>query len=62
VLRWANAAVEDMQDKVSFRYDRRLTDKSEMVVWWKHPRLDPGRGRFAPRPLIDVLSKLTPST
>ena len=58
VVRRANADVEDLQEKVSFRYDRRLMDKAAMVVWWKHPRLDPGPGRFAPRPLLDVLSKL----
>ena len=35
VLRWANADVEDLQEKVSFRYDRRLMDKAAMVVWLK---------------------------
>lgn len=58
VLRWANAHVEDLGERVSFCYDRRLMDETEMVVWWKHPRLDPGPGRFAPRPLRDVLGQL----
>ena len=58
VLRRANAESRTCKKKVSFRYDRRLMDKAAVVVWWKHPRLDPGPGRFAPRPLLDVLSKL----
>jgi hypothetical protein len=58
VLRWANAQAEDLGERVSFRYDRRLMGKPSMVVWWKHPRLDPGPGRFAPRPLRDVLGLL----
>jgi hypothetical protein len=59
ILRWANAHVEDLGERVSFRYSRKLMDPAGMVVWWKHRRLDPGPGRFAPRPLLDVLSKLS---
>ncbi len=44
VLRWGNAAVEDLREKVSFRYDR-LTDPAQMTVWWRHARLDPGSRR-----------------
>jgi hypothetical protein len=58
VLRWANAHAEDLGERVSFRYDRRLMGKPSMVVWWKHPRLYPGPGRFAPRSLRDVLGLL----
>ncbi len=64
ILKWAYSNVvagiepEAIKEKVSFRYDRRLMDKPSMVVWWKHPRLDPGRGRLAPPPLADVLGRL----
>ena len=64
ILKWAPSSVvaeiepQDIKERVSFRYDRRLMDKPSMVVWWKHPRLDPGRGRLAPPPLADVLGRL----
>ena len=61
VLRWAHPNVGiklPPKEKVSYRYDRRIMDKSAMVPWWRHRRLDPGPGRFAPPRLSDVLGKL----
>lgn len=58
VLRWANTHFEDLGEKASFRYDRRIMDDRAMVVWWRHRRLDPGPGRFTPPPLADVLGRM----
>jgi hypothetical protein len=62
ILIWAHpsvvAEIEPPAGKVSFRYDRRIMDGKAMIVWWRHRRLDPGPGRLAPPPLIDVLGRL----
>jgi hypothetical protein len=62
ILIWAHpsvvAEIEPPAAKVSFRYDRRIMDGKAMIVWWRHRRLDPGPGRFAPPPLSDVLGRL----
>ena len=52
ILKWAHPG------EASFRYDRRVMEGKAMVPWWRHRRLDPGPGRFAPLPLDDVLGRL----